>query len=599
MIKFQKISKKLLLTFCIFLTLFTPTTTFALSESKLDFFNQNNILFYDPEAVDPCYNMSAGNTNFEKIVKYFSGNNKLGVKLKAEAIAGLIANLKAESGLSAFRLEEGGGGGYGIAQFTPATKITPSLQSDNRTSGFFNEYYNPEKYGHAVGESGIPDGVPPEVNDAWLAVQLDFAVKSEFKSTTVGTFRNIGGVMGLDYLSDNYTILEALEASKTASDAARMFVWIYERPSNKSGDATKRSKIAEEILPKVKSAMNSSSSSQNKVSDGSDVTIIGDSITEGSKAKILAKLPKADIHSQVGKQFYTGSANNPGGKTILENLIQNNQLRNTVVFALGTNGSITENQANEVYKLVGEKRHLIFTTNFTTSNGYIGNNNIFKKLQNDHQNVAIADWKAIIQDKASTYLSSDGIHPNEKGQNLFSELIISTINEQGNSIGNCSVDGGLTKKQIKTLSDYYLSDKVSGADLPSGKWNCVSLSIWFIKTFTSMKKVEVGHGINVVNDLRNRYNFKTGTEPKPFSIFSVSQGLFPEFGHTGVVLAVKNNKIYTLEASWSKDGSMDNQTILGEYDKSFFINSKHPQDIFAYTDGILQPSEILKITGDK
>ena len=44
---------------------------------------------------------------------------------------------------------------------------------------------------------------------------------------------------------------------------------------------------------------------------------------------------------------------------------------------------------------------------------------------------------------------------------------------------------------------------------------------------------------------------------------------------------------------------MDNQTILGEYDKSFFINSKHPQDIFAYTDGILQPSEILKITGDK
>lgn len=598
MIKFKKFSQKLGLFFGIFLTLFTPTTTFALSEARLDFFSQNNILFYDPEAVDPCYDMSAGNTNFEKIVKYFSGNNKLGIKLKAEAIAGLIANLKAESGLSAFRVEEGGGGGYGIAQFTPASKITPSLQSDQRTSGYFNEYYNPKKYGHAVGESGIPDGVPPEVNDAWLSVQLDFAVKSEFKSTKIGTFRDAGGTMGLDYLPDNYTILEALEASKTAGDAARMFVWIYERPADKPGDAAYRSKIAEELLPKVKSSMNSSSG-PHKSSDGSDVTIIGDSITEGSKSKILAKLPKADIHSQVGKQFYSGSSGNPGGKIILENLVNSNQLRDTVVFALGTNGSITENQANEVYKLIGEKRHLIFVTNFTAKNDYLGNNNIFKKLQNDHKNVAIADWKSIIKSKVSTYLSSDGIHPNEEGQNLFSDLIVSTINEQSNSVGNCTINGGLSQKQIKALSDYYLSDKVSGKDLPSGKWNCVSLSLWFIRTFTSVKNAGTGNGIDVVNDLRNNYSFKTGTEPRPFSIFSVSQGLYPEFGHTGIVLAVENNKIYTLEASWTKDGSMNNQTILGQYEKSFFINSKHPQDIFAYTDGILNSSELLKITGEK
>lgn len=602
MIKLRQVSYKFFIFFSIALILLSPTQIFALSEEKLDFFSQNNILFYDPEAVDDCYDMGAGNTNFEKIVKYYAGNNKYNIKVKAEGIAGIIANFQYESGLSAFR-DQVNGPGYGVAQFDPREKILEPLKTDSRTSGYFNEYYN-RKYGAAVqNETGIPEGIPPEVNNAWLNVQLDFITNGEFKTTKVGSYRNVGGVMGLDYIPDSASIMKALELTKSASDAARIFVWIYERPRDKIGGAATRSEQAEKILPKVKSIMGGSGGSSSQASDGSNVTVIGDSITVGAKDQILAKLPKADIHAQVSKQFGQGSSNNPGGKVILDQLIKANQLRDIVVFALGTNSSgLTKAEVEEVYKSIGENRHLILLTNYTTHNDYLGNNNIFTDLKNNHKNVYVSDWAAAIKGKTSKYLSSDGIHPNAEGQKLFAELIADGVKNQGGSISSCggSVQGGLSKKQIEKLADYYKSNKVSGANLPNGKWNCVSLSLWFLRTFTSIKNPSIGNGIDVVHDLKVNNNIKTGTEPRPFAIFSTDyRALYPQFGHTGVVLSVQGDKVYTLEASFSYDHHMDGILTFGEYKLKDLTNHKHPNEIYAYTDGFFLPSELSKIVGEK
>lgn len=203
-----------------------------------------------------------GDGNFAKIVNYYAGNNTYGVVLSAEAIAGIIANFSHESGLSPFRNQgqfssENGNmsdsNGYGIAQFTPRTKVLPTLRNDPRTADYYSTYYK-AKYGGST-TNGIPAGVPDEVDTAWLEVELDFLTETEGNKTTVGQYRNKGGSMGLSYISDSNTIYEAMNNAKTAADAARIFMWIYERPADKAGQAPGRQSTAESILDEVKNLL--------------------------------------------------------------------------------------------------------------------------------------------------------------------------------------------------------------------------------------------------------------------------------------------------------------------------------------------------------
>lgn len=211
----------------------------------------------------------SGDTNFAKIATYFSGKG-----LKDIAIAGILANLKNESNLTPFAVqgqpkntpddrEPPSGSGYGIAQFTPATKIAKELNKNTQTSEYYKQYYSTKYGGYAIkpwneGGTGIPEGVSVEVNDAWLKTQLDFFYKGEMQSTKVGTYRKIGGDMdatrkydteySTSYISGSNTILQALNAAKNEKDAARIFVWIYERPADKPGAAAGREKLATEML---------------------------------------------------------------------------------------------------------------------------------------------------------------------------------------------------------------------------------------------------------------------------------------------------------------------------------------------------------------
>ncbi len=597
--------------FCLAGLLIFPTSTFAISEATLDFFDQNHIYYYNPTGTaNICYSSSmSGNTNFAKIANYFFGNNPYGISLSPEAVAGIIANFQAESGLSAFRNQSqynsttgdmSSSNGYGIAQFTGRDKILTPLKTDARTANYFFEYYN-EKYGGTIGieDDGIPDGVPEEVNDAWLAVQLDFIVSSEFMTTKVGSYRNYGGTMGLDYIPDSATILEAMEMAKSASDAARIFVWIYERPANKPGGAATRSEIAESILPDVSALGNNGVTSDAK-NTGKNVTIIGDSLTVGSESAIKSLLPDADIHAQSSKQFYTGTDNNKGGYTILNDLASSNSLREIVVYALGTNSSITSEQAQAVINLAGSNRTVIFLTNYAKDNNYLANNNIFMSIKQKNNNVVIADWKAKASSDTTKYLSSDGVHPTADGQTLFAEIISSAVNNSTKTVSVCeSIKGGLTNEQAEAIATYYKTDEATnGLSLPAGtKWNCVSLSAFFVQKFTTIgiqNNIAWGNGRDTARYLNQNFNVQIGSTPQPFSIFSVTTGSTmcgdSACGHTGVVVAVNSDDdIVTVEASYGNTG----YTAVVHRSIDYFNNNN---GTFAYLSDILNINDLYNIT---
>lgn len=245
-------------------------------------FSAWQILYYDPSCAcsESTVTGLVGDSNFTKIANYFASRG-----LKDIAIAGILANLQNESRLTPFAIqgqpkntsgagEPPSGGGYGIAQFTPATKIAKILQKDARSQEYFSQYYSTKYGGYAIkswneGGTGVPEGVPVTVNDAWLNVQLDFFYKGEMQSTKVGSYRNLGGTMGLDYIQDSDTILEALSNAKDEKDAARIFVWIYERPADKPGAASGRQTVASSMLPYVQKAISSTGAAAATVSSGS------------------------------------------------------------------------------------------------------------------------------------------------------------------------------------------------------------------------------------------------------------------------------------------------------------------------------------------
>lgn len=107
---------------------------------------------------------------------------------------------------------------------------------------------------------------------------------------------------------------------------------------------------------------------------------------------------------------------------------------------------------------------------------------------------------------------------------------------------------------------------------------CVTLSGWFVTNMTGYT-FGGGNGGDVVGNLKAK-GVSTGSDPRPFSVFSYDTG---SFGHTGVVLGVLGDgTAITLEDNW-----VSNTVSIRQYD----IKKSYPNATFAYV------ADKLKVTG--
>jgi hypothetical protein len=172
------------------------------------------------------------------------------------------------------------------------------------------------------------------------------------------------------------------------------------------------------------------------VSDnGSNVTVIGDGVTEGSKAKILEKLPQAEIDAASGRGWSEGVA-----------IAQGMALRDTIVFALGTNDTnLSQDQIDEILAVTGSVKSVVFMTGFASGSGSLGagkdyssNNLLILKAAADNDNVSVMDWNTAAGEDADKYISSDGIHPTEDGKRLFADILYEAIGGDSPASGGVS-----------------------------------------------------------------------------------------------------------------------------------------------------------------
>lgn len=173
-------------------------------------------------------------------------------------------------------------------------------------------------------------------------------------------------------------------------------------------------------------------------SDGSNLSVIGDSISEGIKTNMTKNFEKLSLDNY---DAVVGRAWDAGLKKA-----ESMKLQDIVLFIHGTNNSdplLTQTDINNALDKLGANRTIVFVTNYIKGKDLDGNNKLFKKAAEEKENVIVVDWAEAVS-KHTDWLESDGIHPNATGQKELADMIHAALNTP------CAHDG-LGKPENATL----------------------------------------------------------------------------------------------------------------------------------------------------
>ncbi len=184
-------------------------------------------------------------------------------------------------------------------------------------------------------------------------------------------------------------------------------------------------------------------------SNGSDVYIIGDSITVVSKSAIEAVLPDATIDAQSSIWFAETQAEQnleSGVDRLARHLDEEPDSitsKKILVFALGSNGGIKQSDIDRLFSVLqGQDIHVILMTIYYRD-GSVSQmnrtNELVEQVANQNENVSIMDWNAVASADPAQYIE-DNVHPTSPvGVEKFAETLknavdqVSTVNVAANA----------------------------------------------------------------------------------------------------------------------------------------------------------------------
>lgn len=450
--------RKIFLVFLASLLTFTPVS--ALSPAQHDMFADNNILFYDPDSQgDNCYRGNGaisiqGGTAAEKV---WSG--LLSVGFNEIETAGIMGNMAHEGnyfnpaqhesalrskywdtnepaarnadgtfnlGANGDHPEDRANGKYyisyglGLIQWSFGRRSNMYEYTSQHQPDLLQYYNNPNTYSYANGSGYGVNGdkfielAGENVMNALLEIQIVYLWEE------VNNTEKYKGVIG----------------QPTVAAAAEYFLRKVEIPADPDGSLAKRVQTAEEFYEQFAGNYTYSDSNAASYENGANVTIVGDSLTDGSRTELLSKfteMNETQIDADVGRQLSVGIE-----------ILKSATLRDVVVFALGTNSAgTTQSQIDEVIEIVGESRRLIFLTNYGVYD-YTSNNELFEKAAQDYSNVSIGDWAGSVSADPDRFIGPDGYHPTPEGNELFASIIYDAVNKNAASNG-CGVSGSFVE----------------------------------------------------------------------------------------------------------------------------------------------------------
>ena len=175
-------------------------------------------------------------------------------------------------------------------------------------------------------------------------------------------------------------------------------------------------KEAKNAAPQDQKAADDTDKDDDGFPDGAyDLLMIGDSVSLRAVDAFDGVFPHSHIDAEKGRQFDVG-------RTTFEGYIQQNLAGRIVVFALGTNGLVTDDQIDAIMADAGNKRIVVFV-NTRSPQPWVGpTNQAIANAATRYKNVRVIDWFGYSANRNDLF-DGDGTHLSTTGVTEYLNLI--------------------------------------------------------------------------------------------------------------------------------------------------------------------------------